>query len=472
MTKKYYNLYGFIHTIGDILILNGAYLVGYYFSFVGFQHFGSSKYLQLWIYLNIIYLLSANFSKSHEIYRNTRFSKILNSLLQLFFFQIVLSFSYIVVFKDIYDTFKISREVLLVTYMISGVLTTIWRFGFIKVVRFYRARGFNNKKVIIVGAGENGQEVRRMLKNKLEYGLQFLGFFDDEPSNYPEVQDEVLGDVDDCMEFALSNNVEEIFCSLPYNEDVKIKQLVTFAEDNCMRMRIVPDFSKLLNNHLSKVDIEHYGIVPVLAIREEPLENALNRIIKRVFDFGFTALLFIFILWWLIPLIALMIKITDPKGPVFFIQDRSGELNRTFKVIKFRTMRVNDEANSAQAERDDPRITRVGSFLRKTNLDELPQFINVLLGHMSVIGPRPHMLKHTKEYSQVVDQFMVRHLVKPGITGWAQVNGYRGETKDKRLMEERVKHDVWYIENWSLLLDIRILFLTVFNMLRGEENAF
>ena len=472
MTKKYTNLYGFIHTIGDVLILNGAYLIGYYFSFFSFDNFVSPKYLQLWIYLNIIYLLSANISGSLELYRNTRFSKIFNSLLKLFFFQIVLAFSYIVVFKDIYNTFKLSREVLLVTFAIASTLTTIWRFGFIKVVRFYRARGFNNRKVIIVGAGSSGQEVRRMLMNKPEYGLQFMGFFDDHPEEFPNLNGEILGEVEQSMRYAADNNVDEIFCSLPYKNDDQIKQLVIFSEENCIRMRIVPDFSRLLNNHLAKVDIEHYGIVPVLTIRNEPLENALNRVIKRIFDFGFTVLAFVFVLWWLIPLIALLIKLDDRRGPIFFVQERSGELNRTFKVIKFRTMKMDHNLHSTQAKRNDPRITRLGSILRKTSLDELPQFINVLLGHMSVIGPRPHMLKHTQEYSKVVDQFMVRHLVKPGITGWAQVNGFRGETKDPRLMEERVKHDVWYIENWSFYLDIRILFLTIINMLRGEENAF
>ncbi|MCP4124445.1 MAG: undecaprenyl-phosphate glucose phosphotransferase [Bacteroidetes bacterium] len=472
MTKKYVNLYGFIHTIGDIVILNGAYLIGYFFSFLSFENFSSSKYLQLWIYLNIIYLLAVNFSGSLEIYRNTRFSKIFNSLTRLIFFQVVLSFSYIVIFKDVYNTFKLSREVLLVTYAISSTLTIIWRFGFIKVVRFYRARGFNNREVIIVGAGDSGKEVKRMLQNKLEYGLTFLGFFEDDPEKYPEVKDHILGPVSEAIEFAYANDIDEIFCALPYEQDSKIKEIVTFAEENCIRMRIVPDFSRIINNQLAMVEIEHYGIVPILTIRQEPLENALNQIIKRIFDFGFTVLASIFILWWLIPLIALLIKLDDPKGPIFFVQERSGEMNKTFTVFKFRTMKVNTGAHSAQAVKGDSRITRIGAILRKTSMDELPQFINVLLGHMSVIGPRPHMLKHTEEYSKIVDKFMVRHLIKPGITGWAQVHGFRGETKDPKLMEERVKHDVWYIENWSFFLDIRILFLTVINLIKGEENAF
>lgn len=467
MTKKYLNLYGFIHTIGDIIILNVAYIIGNFLPVMSLDNLYDQKYLQLWVYLNIIYLLSANFSKSTEIYRNTRFTSILNKLFQLFIFQIALSFSYIVVFKDFNDTFKISREVLLWTFGIAAFFTTIWRLGFIKIVRFYRARGYNNRSVIVIGAGSAGQTVKNMLTNKLEYGFHFVGFFDDEPHRYKEVQDLVIGNVNDAMEYALENNIEEIFCALPSKYYKKIRKIATFAEENCIRLKIVPDFNRIITNPLSKIEIDHYGMVPIITMRKEPLDNALNRIIKRVFDFGFTVLVFTFILWWLIPLVALLIKIDSP-GPVFFTQERSGEMNRTFKVIKFRTMKVNDEANSKQAVKGDDRITKLGRILRKYSLDELPQFINVLLGNMSVVGPRPHMLKHTKEYAQIIDKFMVRHFVKPGITGWAQVHGLRGETKDPKKMEERVKHDVYYIENWSFLLDVRIVFLTFFNISNGE----
>ena len=199
--------------------------------------------------------------------------------------------------------------------------------------------------------------------------------------------------------------------------------------------------------------------------------NIVNRFIKRLFDLGFSMLIFIFILWWFIPLIAFIIKFTS-KGPIFFVQKRSGIKNKSFQVIKFRTMYVNGDAHYKQATKDDQRITPIGKFLRKTNLDEMPQFFNVFLGQMSVIGPRPHMLKHTEKYSKIIDKFMVRHLVKPGITGWAQVNGYRGETKDVTDMEGRVRADVWYIENWSFGLDVKIVIMTIVNMIRGEKNAF
>lgn len=459
------------NSLGDLVILNMSYVLAHMLSFYGLYHLLDDKYLQLWLYLNIIYIVAGRFSGTFENFRHTRFFELLTSLIRLFFFEVMLAFSYIVVFKDFNQTFKLSREVIMFTYGFAAVLTTIWRLGFIKIVRMYRARGFNTRNAVIIGAGPTGQEVRRMLANKIEYGYRFDGFFDDEPEKYPEVSEEYLGSVSELESYCNRNKVEEVFCALPYKQEDKIREIIEFCDKTMVRLKIVPDFSRLLTYQLGRVNIDNYGTIPVLTLREEPLENAVNRYIKRVFDFGFSLLVFILLFWWLFPIIALLIKLTS-KGPVFFIQRRSGFKNTEFNAIKFRTMYVNHEADTKQAEKDDPRITPIGRILRKINFDELPQFINVLMGHMSVIGPRPHMLKHTEEYSKIIDKFMVRHLVKPGITGWAQVNGFRGETPDPKDMEARVRADVWYIENWSFFLDIRIVLMTIYNMLRGEEKAF
>ncbi|HUH73419.1 MAG TPA: undecaprenyl-phosphate glucose phosphotransferase [Chitinophagales bacterium] len=471
MRHRITNLYIFMHAVGDLFILLISFLVGIYFSMGNIYHLLDSKYQQLYVYLNIIYIFSAKMSGTFDMYRNTRFVTVFSMLIKMFFFQIVLSFSYIVVFKDLNNTFKISREVLLYTYGTSFVLTTLWRFSLIKIVRFYRSKGYNNRKAIIIGAGVTGQEFKRMLDNKIEYGLHFLGFFDDEPERFPDVQHQILGGVEESKQFAIDHQVDEIFCALPNKQEEKIRELISFADEQLIRLKIVPDFSHFLTNQFHKIEIDYYGTYPVMTLRKEPLDNVLNRVIKRVFDFGFSTLVFVTILWWLIPLIALLIKLTS-KGPVFFVQQRTGMRNKPFLVYKFRTMFVNDDADNVQATKNDSRITPIGALLRKTNLDEIPQFINVFLGHMSVIGPRPHMLKHTEEYSKIIDKFMVRHFIKPGITGWAQVNGFRGETKNPREMEFRVKADIWYLENWSFFLDIRIVFLTVFNMIRGEEKAY
>lgn len=471
MKRRITNLYVLIHALGDILILNVAYLIGHIFSW-DFRLMFDTKYLQLWIYLNVIYLFSAQLSGTFDMYRNTRFFTLLAALLRLFFFEILLSFSYIVIFKDFNQTFKLSREVLMITYVTAFVLTTIWRFGFIKIVRIYRSRGFNNRKVMIIGAGETAQEFRTMLEHKIEYGYQFLGFYDDEPKKYSKVvQNDILGNIEDAKKYAIEHQIDELFCALPHQEENRIKELIQFGDENLIRVKIVPDLSRFLTHHLNKVEIDYYGQIPVMTLRNEPLENIVNRFIKRIFDIGFSVLVFLFILWWFIPLMAIIIKLTS-DGPVFFIQERSGIKNKSFNVIKFRTMFLNNDAHSKQATKNDNRITPIGKFLRSTNLDEMPQFINVFFGQMSVIGPRPHMLRHTQEYSKIIDKFMVRHLVKPGITGWAQVNGYRGETKDIDDMEGRVRADVWYIENWSFGLDVKIIVMTIINMIRGEENAF
>ncbi len=473
MAKRVTNLYVLVHAIGDLIILNFSYILGNLLSFnFELTQMRDTKYLQLWIYLNLIYLFSAQVSGTFDMYRNTRFFTLLSALFRLFFLQIVLSFSYIVVFKDLNQTFKLSREVLMITYITSFILTLIWRFGFIKTVRAYRARGFNNRKTMIIGAGKSAQEFKQMLEHKIEYGYQFQGFYDDNPELYSsDVRKHILGNVEDAKKFAIKHEVDEIFCALPYEEEDKIKELIHFGDENLIRIKIVPDLSRFLTHHLNKVEIDYYGQIPVMTMRSEPLENIVNRIVKRLFDICFSFLVIVFVLSWFVPLMAIIIKLTS-KGPIFFVQERSGIKNLPFPVIKFRSMYINDAAHVLQASKDDSRITPIGRFLRKTNLDEMPQFINVFFGQMSVIGPRPHMIKHTEEYAKLVDKFMVRHFIKPGITGWAQVNGYRGETRDLDDMEGRVRADVWYIENWSFALDLKILLLTIINMIRGEENAF
>jgi putative colanic acid biosynthesis UDP-glucose lipid carrier transferase len=209
----------------------------------------------------------------------------------------------------------------------------------------------------------------------------------------------------------------------------------------------------------------------MFSIRKEPLEDVSNRIRKRLYDLVVSILVTILILSWMIPLIGLLILL-ESRGPVFFIQKRSGRNNKPFNCIKFRSMRISKDAHTKQVIKDDKRITRVGKFLRKTNLDEFPQFLNVLFSQMSVVGPRPHMLKHTEDYSKLLDQYMVRQFLKPGITGSAQVNGYRGETRTLDQMQNRVEKDLWYLENWSLWLDTKIIILTACNMIKGEVNAY
>lgn len=211
--------------------------------------------------------------------------------------------------------------------------------------------------------------------------------------------------------------------------------------------------------------------IPVISLRYEPLQHFSNRFMKRSFDLIFSSLVLVLLFPFILLIFGTLIKLSS-KGPIFFKQKRTGINGKEFYCYKFRSMKLNDVANSKSATVNDPRVTKIGQFMRKTSVDELPQFLNVFKGEMSIVGPRPHMIQHTSLYSMLIDRFMVRHLVKPGITGWAQVSGFRGETKILADMEGRVRKDVWYIENWSFFLDVKIIFLTIVNVIIGEERAY
>ena len=298
------------------------------------------------------------------------------------------------------------------------------------------------------------------------YGYKFMGFFDDNLSlkkSLPNFQ----GDCSSVEDFVIENKVDEIYCALPMRQEEKITRLLKFSEASNISFYMVPDVGRYIHRQL---EFQLVGNVPVLSLHPEPLQNIFSRFLKRVFDLLFSSIVLVCSPIIFTP-IAIAVKLSSP-GPVFFKQKRTGFKGKEFNCYKFRTMKVNANSDQLQASRHDPRKTRVGEFLRKTSLDELPQFINVFVGDMSVVGPRPHMVKHTQDYSKIIDKYMLRHLIKPGITGWAQVNGYRGETRELWQMERRVEYDVWYIEHWNFWLDIKIIFLTVVNAFRGEKNAF
>lgn len=265
-----------------------------------------------------------------------------------------------------------------------------------------------------------------------------------------------------------AHGIHEVYVCYQSKQVLQSNEVVTIAQKYLLQIHFVPHIESL-----SEVTYHtHYvGNIPVFSIRNEELNEITNRSKKRLFDIIFSLFVVLFVLSWLVPLIALLIRIESP-GPVFFKQQRSGRKNKPFYCYKFRSMYVNAESDKQQASRGDKRITTVGGFLRKTSLDEFPQFLNVLWGDMSIVGPRPHMLTHTEYYGGLIEKYMARHYAKPGITGWAQVHGYRGETTDHTLMKKRVEHDLWYLNNWSLMLDVRIVFMTVINMLKRDKNAF
>jgi Undecaprenyl-phosphate glucose phosphotransferase len=454
--------------VGDIVLLNLAYILGLYF-IDRLDRFDAEPVINLLIVFNLVWFFLTKVTRYYESDRLLMLDRIALKFLRVIVLFIMIISLYELVMKDEHY----SRRHLAIAMGFFAVSSLIWRLSIDTLIKRYRAAGFNYRRIIIVGVNETSVDFARQIRQHDEYGYRILGFFDDgDPVDLETKHNiDVSGKLEDIKNFAIRNNIDEIYCALPSDQAELITDMINFADDHVMRIRIVPEFSNYLYGQTKRLNIEYYGAMPVLTFRQEPLESIANRVAKRAFDFFFSLFVLIFVFSWLMPIVALLIKLNS-KGPVFFKQKRSGENNEIFMCYKFRTMKVNDDSDSVQATRGDSRITRVGAFLRKTNLDELPQFFNVLFGQMSVVGPRPHMLKHTEEYSKIVDKFMVRHFIKPGITGMAQVKGYRGETTDTRLMEKRVQYDVWYMENWSFLLDVKIVWLTVWNMIAGDKNAF
>ncbi|TPG42208.1 undecaprenyl-phosphate glucose phosphotransferase [Flavobacterium pectinovorum] len=363
----------------------------------------------------------------------------------------------------------ISRLRLFYFYLIFFCLLMFSRYFSMKLLKFIRAKGYNFKTFIVVGVNESGEKIRKILAKDLTYGYKFLGFFDDSIDIGIVDPSLVLGGFDAILKFVDEKQIDEMYVALHIDNIEIINELTRICEQNMIRIKFIPDFQ--LYTKSSKVEVVFYENTPVLMFRTEPLELVVNRLAKKAFDIVFSAFVILLIFPWLFPIIMLIIKLESP-GPIFFKQERSGRDNRTFMCFKFRSMYVNGLAHKKQAEKGDSRITKFGAFIRKTSIDELPQFFNVFYGDMSVVGPRPHMVNLAKEYSDLINNYLVRQYAKPGITGWAQVNGYRGETKVLSDMENRVEYDIWYIENWSLLLDVKIIIKTVLNIFKGEDNAY
>jgi putative colanic acid biosynthesis UDP-glucose lipid carrier transferase len=461
--------YGFlikwIVIAGDIALLNVLFMIVVGWCEMMESGDFSSRFRLIMLLLNFSYFFAVYFVPV-AIYKPVVFTdKVVQRSLSLVSLHLIIYIACLFLMKLETDVFP--HHFLLIFYAVLYCLFTIWRIIARETLKFLRKRGRNFKRVIIVGAGKNGMNLYAELKKEEAYGYHIFGFFDDNlllKNTIPNY----LGMTHEVEDFALRNNVDEIYCTLPNSQDEKITRILDFSEKNMIRFYIVPEFSRYVKKRL---DLESIESVPVMAVRAEPLQYAHNRFFKRTFDLLFSIVFLLTVFPILYIILATLIKFSS-KGPVFFKQKRTGIYGKEFYCYKFRSMRPNDNADEKQAEREDPRVTRLGNFLRRSNLDEVPQFYNVLKGDMSVVGPRPHMLKHTELYSSIIDKYMVRHLVKPGITGWAQVNGYRGETRTTDQMEARVRYDVWYLENWTFLLDLKIVFVTIVNMFKGEKNAF
>jgi putative colanic acid biosynthesis UDP-glucose lipid carrier transferase len=460
MQHRFSKYLPFLTFLGDILVLNGL------FSFLYLKgHFIVHTYDRSWslflLIINVSWVLITFFTNPYRISRVYPLSKLVSgigySVFQLFLISLTTIY--------LLDFVLVHKWGPPLAYAGFLLIVLGWRLSLFYFLSFYRSKGYNFRNVVILGFGAIAKHLEVFFTLHPEYGYRFMGFYDDKSEN-----SRVVGDINDIKTAIIERKlvIDEIYCCLPYVKYGQIKQIIDLCEDRLIKVKLITDFRAF---SFKGLELERYDHIPVLNVSSIPLDDRKNQVMKRVFDVIFSLLAAVFIFSWLFPMIAVAIKLTS-SGPVFFKQKRTGKDNTDFTCWKFRTMYANGESDSKQATRHDCRITPVGAFLRKTSLDELPQFINVLMGSMSVVGPRPHMLKHTQEYSRLIHKFMVRHHVKPGITGLAQSKGYRGETRNLIDMKNRVKLDRFYIENWTFVLDLKIIIATVVSLVKGDQQAF
>lgn len=359
--------------------------------------------------------------------------------------------------------YTVSAEKFFMIYAIcTGLVLLVFLFQ--DVISFYLNRVFKKKKrIAVVGYDDNANRLAEKLKRKSSNS--FISHLEYKSLKADAASAEILSEY---IEYAKKYKINEFYISVPAQVNGDVAVFAEEAEKHCIRVNFIPPRESLKPGYYH---LYYIGGLPVLQRYREPLRRWYKQVIKRTFDVLVSGFVIVFILSWLMPIVCLLIKL-ESRGPVFFKQLRSGRDNNSFECLKFRSMYANDVADRAQTTKNDSRITRVGAFLRRTSLDEFPQFLNVFMGDMSIVGPRPHMLYHTAQYSGQVDNYMARLFLKPGITGWAQVNGYRGEIKNIELMKNRVECDIWYMENWNIFFDIKIMFKTFKNILKGEENAY
>ncbi|MBF2707246.1 exopolysaccharide biosynthesis polyprenyl glycosylphosphotransferase [Flavobacterium soyangense] len=401
------------------------------------------------------FIIAANLG-FYEVYRYTKVIKILNCTLK----QGILFAIFCLVLEYFYsETANQKRVVLFV--VLSIVLILLIKLSIYYFLRKFRVLfGGNSRTVVLLGNNKNINPLKTFFTENPDYGYKLIKVFN--------LEDHKKRRIDECLSFALESKTDEIYCSMSDLSDSQISDIIYFADNNLKTLKFIPNEKQILSR---SVKFEYYDYIPIISLRNILQDETLNKIIKRVFDLLFSTLIIVGLLSWLTPILAIIIK-WESKGPLFFVQKRNGLNYKEFNCYKFRSMEVNDKADLDLASKNDVRITRVGKFIRKTSIDELPQFFNVLMGEMSVVGPRPHMVSVANLYALKVDKFMVRHFVKPGITGLAQTKGFRGEVESDEDIINRVKYDIFYMENWSILLDVKIIFNTIFNTLRGDDKAY
>lgn len=431
----------------DLIIINA--LIYWFFS-------KQNNLLEMMVTVSLSWVLIATFSRFYNVYRYTKGVSVVSFIVRQFFFFTIAIYALLGFFK----TLNVPHLIVFKFISLALITVTVVKLSMFFLLKTYRgAYGKNFRTTVIFGKNSKTKDLEHFFNEHKEYGYNHKKTFNIKLDD---------ANINSYFKYILDEKVDEIYCSLSALTNKQLNQVIDFADNNLKILRFIPDNKDI---YTKRLDYQYYNFIPILSFRSIPLEKHVNQIVKRVFDILFSSAVIVFLLSWLTPIIAILIKL-ESKGPVFFKQSRNGFNYKEFDCYKFRSMTPNDSAHVHQATRGDHRVTKVGAFIRKTSIDELPQFFNVLFGDMSVVGPRPHMVSHTNMYAKKVDKFMVRHFVKPGITGLAQIKGFRGEIETDQDIINRVKYDIFYIENWSLILDLRITIQTFLNAVKGEEKAY
>lgn len=446
----------------DVIVLNGSIMLGQII-LDSFPEESQVEYTRFWILLNTFWLVVTwlvNLYKENSI---TSFESFLRLTMHAFIYWLILSVSYLYFAHQ----FELSRFFIAIVFLCYGFSLLFNRFIFLFIQSFLKKHRILAQRVLIIGYNETGKKLASYLEEE-NMQNEIVGFCEDmenvnELSNYP-----IVDCISNSVVASLNHQVDEIYSTIAPEQNANIYKIIQEADQACIHFHLIPDLSYFIKRTFY---VDYLKDIPVISLRQEPLSDAGNRVRKRLFDIILSLFVIVFIFSWLLPLIAVIIFLESP-GPILFKQLRTGKGGKPFRCFKFRSMKVNRESDIRQATINDNRLTKFGRLMRKTSLDELPQFFNVLIGEMSIVGPRPHMLKHTNDYSKLIDQYMIRQFIRPGITGWAQINGYRGETKTLEKMQGRVKHDIWYMENWTIWLDARIILLTIYMLFKGDDHAF
>ena len=411
-------------------------------------------------FVSLIWIICSLNLHFYDVYRFTKGIAVFEKTIKQFAVFGVLCYSFSGFYFNNVQSFRIANYTLFCFLTVSSFKLSV--FYLLKKYRLFF--GGNFRKVVVVGSQKKTAQIINFFDDNPDYGYRMVCNFDLENDK----KSKISNFFDFIKNATETNNIDEIYCAISDLSESEIVDFIDFADNNLKTLKFIPDDKDYL---VKNMKLDYYGYIPILSTREIPLDDVLNQFIKRAFDIIFSVIIIVFVLSWLVPILSIFIKL-ESKGPVFFKQQRNGLNYRAFACYKFRSMKINKTADLMQVSKNDPRITKTGAFLRKTSIDELPQFFNVFLGNMSVVGPRPHMISETERFAAKIDKFMVRHFIKPGITGLAQTNGYRGEVENEQDIINRVKYDIFYIENWSILLDLKIIFYTVYNAIVGEDKAY